>query len=115
MYMFKDEIAIDLAVAYYRLKIIEQNGAYNYSNTLVIHDAKQAVSNIKVYPVPTKDWINVETQEEVLTIKIHDISGRIVAEAIGENKLDISQLQTGVYSMTLQTPQGITTHKIIKE
>ena len=115
LYLFNDENATDLDVAYYRLKVIEQNGNSNYSNTVVIHNLKQIASSINVYPIPTKDWINIETQEAILNVKIHDVRGKVVSEINGQNKIDIGQLRTGVYIMKVETKSGTTTHKIIKE
>lgn len=115
LYLFNDENATDLDVAYYRLKVKEQNGNSNYSNTVVIHNLKQIASSINVYPIPTKDWINIETQEAILNVKIHDVRGKVVAEINGQNKIDIGQLRTGVYIMKVETTSGTTTHKIIKE
>ncbi len=115
LYLFNDETATDLDVTYYRLKVMEQNGDFNYSNTVVIHNIKQLATDINVYPTPTQDWINIDTDETVLSVKIYDIRGKLVQGKNAANKLDISELQTGVYIMKVETSSGISTHKIIKE
>jgi autotransporter-associated beta strand protein len=115
LYLFKDENAADLDVAYYRLKIFEKNGEYDYSNTIVIHDNKQPEITINVYPIPTKDWINIETKKDILDLKIFDLRGVMVKETKALNKLNISSLEPGVYLLKLNTTSGISTHKIIKQ
>jgi len=115
LYLFKDENAADLDVAYYRLKIFEKNGEYDYSNTIVIHANKQPEITINVYPIPTKDWINIETKKDILDLKIFDLRGVLVKEAKAINKLNINNLEPGVYLLKINTIGGLSTHKIIKQ
>ena len=115
VYLFKDENAADLDVAYYRLKITEQNGDYKYSNTVVLSDDKRIETNINVYPIPTKDWLNIETKKDILDLKIFDARGVLVKETKVLNKVNLSNLQPGVYLLKLNTIDGLSTHKIIKE
>jgi hypothetical protein len=112
--LFKDENAANLDIAYYRLKITEQNGDYNYSNTVVLSDEKRIETNINVYPIPTKDWINIETKKDIIDLKIFDVKGVLVKEAKALNNINISNLQPGVYLLKLNTSDGLSTHKIIK-
>jgi hypothetical protein len=114
VYLFKDENAANLDIAYYRLKITEQNGDYNYSNTVVLSDEKRIETNINVYPIPTKDWINIETKKDIIDLKIFDVKGVLVKEAKALNNINISNLQPGVYLLKLNTSDGLSTHKIIK-
>ncbi len=114
VYLFKDENAANLDIAYYRLKITEQNGDYNYSNTVVLSEEKRIETNINVYPIPTKDWINIETKKDIIDLKIFDVKGVLVKEAKALNNINISNLQPGVYLLKLNTSDGLSTHKIIK-
>lgn len=72
---------------------------------------------IKIYPNPASDYINVEADSKVKTIKLVDASGKNVgSENIHQNKIDVSSLEKGVYLMELQLEDGtVTIQKFIKK
>ncbi len=68
-------------VRYYRLKIIDFDGSFEYSNIISVHRA--AVASLNLYPNPTTQDINIEFKtpnNSVTEIKVVDILGRIVFE-----------------------------------
>lgn len=73
-------------------------------------------NSISVYPNPTKDVLTFST-ESVATVEIIDAMGRTVLSSttiIGKNRLDVSELPSGMY--TLRTVgETISTAQFIKE
>lgn len=73
-------------------------------------------NSISVYPNPTKDVLTFST-ESVATVEIIDAMGRTVLSSssiIGKNRLDVSELPSGMY--TLRTvSETISTAQFIKE
>lgn len=66
-------------------------------------------SNINVYPNPAEDFLIIESSEfevEKMAIRVYDLSGNLTLEQIGEQKIDISELPSGVYVMTIYSNQG---------
>lgn len=72
----------------------------------------------KIYPNPAADYIEIQVnQTEFMSYELIDISGKMVMVGEVLNKLDISNLETGIYFMkiiNLKTNQCIT-QKIIKQ
>lgn len=57
-----------------------------------------------IYPNPTRDFVNIELQEDSL-VEIIDINGKIVKSlelSAGVNKVDVSDLPNGVYNIKTQ-------------
>ncbi len=92
------------------------------TDTLLSVDGQNLVSNaISAYPNPTKDKFVVDTNNEsqIKAIVITDLNGRVVKNVNFENvastaQVDISDLNLGVYFLTITTDLGVGTSKIIK-
>lgn len=70
-------------------------------------------SDIKIYPNPVQNQLNIDSQEEVLSIEIFDLLGKKIFEGKG-NTIDVSGLQSGIYLLKINTKNVILTQKIIK-
>jgi|GEM_PF-2307806 len=77
--------------------------------------------SIKLYPNPTKDILNVKLPENIAVtinnIKIANSLGQVVLEQKTPNNpaIQVSQLQTGIYFLSLTTNYGNWKGKFIKE
>ncbi len=96
-----------LAKAYYRLRSVDYDGAENFSNTIVLTRKGEHFGIAAAFPSPTKDQVTVQftsLTEENVTIRVMDISGRLVLvqeyaadNGINEAILQLDGLQAGVY------------------
>lgn len=55
-----------------------------------------SATKIKLYPNPTTDYLNIEGDFEIASVQIYSLSGKIVKQST-EDKIDVSQLQSGLY------------------
>lgn len=75
-------------------------------------------ANILVYPSPAKDFVQVVSNLPVLKCSVLNTAGVTVASANGEftnTKLDVSSLTDGLYFVKIETKEGSTVKKFIKE
>jgi hypothetical protein len=75
-------------------------------------------SNFSVHPNPANNEISIDNlpTDEKYTIEIHSILGQSVLKKTNENKINISQLENGIYIIKIITSTGITSNfKIVKE
>jgi hypothetical protein len=83
------------------MELVENTASRNYQLNVVtgINDIKN--SNIKIYPNPTNNIINIEglNKNENITIQIFDVQGKLViTKTINEKgTIDLSELNKGVY------------------
>jgi surface protein len=84
--------------AYYRLKIVDQDGAISYSHNLV--QLRQIIDNpLKLYPNPATNHITVQVNKSS-ELRIYSTSGVLVKKVMlqkGANTIVISELSAGVY------------------
>jgi rhodanese-related sulfurtransferase len=82
------------------------------------HIQEEFLSDIKVYPNPCKDYLFVE-MEGLKSIELYNITGKLVYKqecSINyNNRLDVSNLDKGIYQLRLVTDKQRKTIKIIKE
>jgi len=67
-----------------------------------------------IYPNPASDFITIDTKENIKEVNIYSISGQKVLNT-QNHKINIQNLQPGVYLVEIKTGQSVTTHKIIKK
>ena len=76
------------------------------------------LDNIRIYPNPASgNTLTIDTLEEV-TISVFDILGKqVLTDAVSStnNQIDISDLNSGIYMIRLQTENGSATKKFIKK
>ena len=115
----------------YTVKNLKVNGASvstsGYSHTVnadVLIEAEFSsmtdIENVsatatKVYPNPVVDRLNVETEEDVLYIRVYNMYGVEVARIANANAIDLTSLAAGNYLVRVQTATGVSTHRIVKK
>ena len=74
---------------------------------------------INIYPNPTKDHLHIDGNGiSMYEISVSDVQGRLSSKYSAEGNrytVPMSNLQTGIYFVTIKTDKGIITQKIIKE
>ena len=88
------------------LKVVISNWALGESN----------LSNLKVYPNPTKGEIRIEGIQCMTGYKLFNSTGQVILQGETEGDLRIEpNLGSGVYFMELSNNMGVSTRKIIVE
>jgi hypothetical protein len=87
---------------YYRLKQVDNDGKYEYSNIVMIEFDAVNIPNINIFPNPTTDFINIEISENQIgeTAQIIDIQGRFIKGfqlQIRNNQYLLTSLVAGTY------------------
>ncbi|SKB96844.1 Por secretion system C-terminal sorting domain-containing protein [Soonwooa buanensis] len=74
-------------------------------------------SDVKLYPNPVTDVLNIETKDKVESVKIYNASGQLVnqSKVDADKKVNVASLTTGVYNVNVTTDKGSQSHKVIKK
>jgi len=95
-----------------------------YSRTLADFSVITAIektgeNDIRIYPVPFGDLLNLENIGEFTGVEIRDITGRVVLkvnnDGAGLIRIETAKLPSGIYLLKLISPQGTVTRKIVKK
>ena len=80
-------------------------------------EVKPAASDLfKIYPNPTGDFINIRTNEEIISVSVYNASGnRIINHAGSTNRIDVQAVPSGMYLLEIRTKNKMITEKFIKK
>ena len=106
-----------LAKAYYRLRSVDFDGKESLSSTIVLTRKGDQFGITSVYPSPTNGNVTVQfnaTVEETVTVRVMDMTGRLVMQQVteavkdsNELPLTLTGLQAGVYTVTVASSTGV--------
>jgi hypothetical protein len=68
-----------------------------------------------IYPVPTQDFINIESTISIDKIEIYTITGSKIIERRNSNKVDLHNLEKGMYLIKIHSKGNTMSKKIIKQ
>lgn len=90
-------------------------GIEAFNNTSQANDISSR-PNIKIFPNPTDSKIFIQSEEEIISIKIYDIQGSLINSIGGKgySSIDISEFQNGQYLLKITTDKGISTFSFVK-
>ncbi len=98
-------------VNYYRLKQVDTNAAFQYSNIIKVNTNGGKNLDLSIYPSVVNNVLNyvVESPKaEKLNVMLSDISGRRVSNSVKsfnggntQNTIDVSTLAPGIYLLTI--------------
>lgn len=104
----------DLKIYNYVLSEADITSLYN-NNTLSSQDFSQNNLEVKLYPNPVNDVLNIETVLEIKSIEICNIQGQKVLES-NQKQINVSNLASGMYMVKIQDVENnsVTKKVIIK-
>ncbi|MFY7965851.1 MAG: T9SS type A sorting domain-containing protein, partial [Chitinophagaceae bacterium] len=106
---------------YYRIKKVDNDGKYSYSDVFTIHT--QLNTKFSVYPNPIKDNLTLQlssNSNKKLQLTITDLAGRTLLQTNvtsnnGFINANVNSLTNGVYFVNLNVEDEILTAKIVVE
>lgn len=102
---------------YYRLRIVDNNGSYKYSQVIVINSNDSG--SIKIYPtVITDNQLKIVSEKQLTGIRIMDANGRIVMSKPmnrqqGYITVPLPALSSGAYWVQVLTDVGNEVVKVV--
>jgi hypothetical protein len=74
-----------------------------------------SLTDLSVYPNPTKDFINIESTMSIDKIEIYNISGSKIVEKRNSQRINLTNLERGVYFLKAYSNGNTVSKKILKQ
>lgn len=123
-YLFNDEHIMEGA-NYYRLKAVDEDGKYTYSNTILIQAELTNSSVLAIYPNPSFGILNIDIsmlKQEKAMLQIIDMTGRAVvskpielSKGFSSHTLSTESLANGQYMIRIALNNEVFVRKFTKE
>ncbi len=121
-YSFVD--ASPLAVSYYRLKQVDFDGTYEYTDVVVVNRKEAGKGIVEVFPIPTDNEVTVQYEVAAntdVTFTLTDVLGRVVSQqtieanaGVNYHAIDMTNQSTGLYFITFSDGKTEQTRRIVK-
>jgi len=104
------------SVGSFEAGISAQAIAVDYRDNTSISERNTLLS-LNVFPNPTTDFIkfNLPQEDEIISLKITDVSGRTVLSGKNTHQVDVSMLNSGLYFISAKTEQSLFSGRFIKK
>jgi type IX secretion system substrate protein len=124
-YNYADNIiSVNSSLIYYRLKMVDIDGNFNYSEVEVIRLGKQQQQNLVTFPNPASSEVRVtipsDWQNKTVAYSIYNLNGSLVKQKVNSNagqteSFYIADLPAGLYVIKAATGNETATQKFIKK
>lgn len=98
--------------------ICGEDGLILKNDELVSIDELTITANIKLFPNPFQDQFSIIAEDNIMSIKVTDLQGKIVHQDFSLNsgqKIDLNlDVECGTYVVYITTDRGTATKKIVK-
>lgn len=108
------------STTYYRLKQVDYDGTYSFSNTEVINPP-QVINLITIYPNPSSEYIDYliySAEDTAVYVRAMDAAGKIVIskkeeikKGVNQRKINTSHLSSGSYVLQVTANENTKTEK----
>lgn len=79
-----------------------------------IVDKDRNPSKIKIYPIPSSDFINIDYEGEILSVKMYNSHGTLLGST-NERRIPLNNLSQGMYILSIETPKQTVKTKFFKD
>ena len=87
------------------------------ANDLSVEDVFSSY-NLKVYPNPVSDYLNIESTNEILSVSLFNLTGSMIIPEEEVNavncRIDMADLPAGFYLLKVRLARGTVTYRVIK-
>ncbi|MEZ4775967.1 MAG: T9SS type A sorting domain-containing protein [Bacteroidia bacterium] len=126
-YTFNDHEALNLNsnVFYYRLKQVDLNGQFDYSNIVEIRLESTVSLELKAFPSPFTDELTIQLFQNDLaansTLKLVDMAGKLIwSQNVGHDSgtydfsVPTAGLSSGIYTVMVQSGNTVKYVRVVK-
>lgn len=102
-------------INYYRLKMIDIDGRFEFSKIISVRFSSK--HSVNIYPVPARSTITVQFSEQFKQLEIADIHGKVLLRKNVTRQtetIDISTLAKGMYFIRLSNGNKIISEKFVR-
>lgn len=88
----------------------------NFQTVLLSRAENELNRSVTIFPNPIKSEFNIKNVSEIIeSVRILDLQGKEILKTKSSEKIDLSNISSGIYLAVIETEKGFINKKIIKE
>lgn len=107
------------SMVYYRLRQTDINGTTEVFEPIAVQCSATETASISMYPVPAKDMVTIESNQNISKVEIFSMQGRLVKNIVCNHtqvNIDLNNLNNGMLLVRITTADGESmVKKLIKQ
>jgi hypothetical protein len=89
---------------------------HKYNPITVVNPVPIQDGDVKVFPNPANNLLFINGLNQNANVAIYDMTGKLIYNSeLCNSQIDVSNFQSGVYMMKIETANGIVTKKFVKQ
>lgn len=94
-----------------------RGGSFSFykSSTIVGTPELPLASQMRIYPNPASDYLNIESDDLILRSEVYSLTGKLMLQNNAGNRIDVTSLSPGTYMLKVYTPGKAATQKFIRQ
>lgn len=99
---------------YYRLKMVDQDGQYNYSDIASLRNGER----LQLFPNPTRNRVYIQgLDDNPVKAVLRDIMGRVLFETRVSNgeAIDLTNQSSGIYILSIESGNQPSVFRVVRE
>lgn len=89
--------------------------SFNFDASPLLGVSSEELAAFKIYPNPTSGVLNISSERLITSISVYTVEGKVVNAEVSEERIDVSQLASGIYFIEVATSIGKNVSQFIKE
>lgn len=117
-YFFVDENYNEKIVNYYRIKQLDVNGNFEYSQKIILSSTETSLNEVHLYPIPAKNNFTIQSLEPISKVEIVNAYGVVVYNSVFNSKnaeINFGDLKQEVYYVKIFLTNQMMMKKMILE
>ncbi len=96
---------------------LQENYKPNWGATCTLGINDMSTTTVSLYPNPVEDLLHLElpTSLELKSMRLFDLNGKLSTTFENQTTLDLSQIESGIYILRMETGKGSFHEKVIKK
>lgn len=108
-----------VAIDSFDVNLSPQGIAIDFRSPVTINEIVEETTNFTIYPNPARESISIQLSNKANSLQVIDVAGRVVISisnlAIGKHKLNLTELNNGIYFIKISTDTEISVERFIKQ
>jgi hypothetical protein len=87
--------------------------SFSISKSVSLGTDDRALQRVAIYPIPADKTLNVSSSKPISKLELYNLLGKKISETFNQNTMDVSQLNSGMYVLKINTDEQTIIKRVV--